>query len=253
MELCKSLSTQQSRLDTTTKWASDTSKQGTLSPSQSFESKPDLVSSTESVDEIKEYSILRRVDKDYGVFVCGEKIVLLVAIANETNSTIILSDRNGLIGGFEGSPMPIVRVASGGSIKIPMAIPRMNRTDDNGETVDIAAELVKLMALQWESDVAESDDGKEIIKRTGRIKIPSLCLRQIINEHKSFACHICKQPVSVFFGVEARIMDRDISVSVGSPIRMVANVSINGRYSCYTMLCIIFGFYTNMHCSLSCL
>lgn len=48
----------------------------------------------------------------------GDEIVVLVAVANECKSTIILSNKVGRVGGFEGSPMPTVRVTSGVSVKV---------------------------------------------------------------------------------------------------------------------------------------
>merc|ERR1712007_10786 len=91
-----------------------------LSRSHSFGSRD--VSGLEPVvssDEIDD-SILNRVGMDQGVHVSSDEVVLLMAVANETNSTIILSNRKGLVGGFEGSPMPTVRITSGVSVKIPV-------------------------------------------------------------------------------------------------------------------------------------
>jgi hypothetical protein len=227
-ELCKSLSVQKRRLDTASKWENSNSKHRALSRSRSFGSKSDLLSIIESVDEIGEYSILNRVGKDSGVYVASDEVVLLVAVANETNSTIILSNRKGLVGGFEGSPMPTVRVTSGVSVKIPVVIPRIDRIDEAGEVVDIAAELVARTALQWESEVVDGADGTEKIKRTGRVRIPSRCLREIIDEHKSFASRICKPPISVSVGINGK-SDKDVSVEIGSAIHMVANVGIQGE------------------------
>lgn len=55
-----------------------------------------------------------------GVFIARDDIVVLMAVANETNSKIILSNRAGVVGGFESSPMPTVKVSSGVSVKIPV-------------------------------------------------------------------------------------------------------------------------------------
>jgi hypothetical protein len=216
-------------MDTTVKWESSNSKHRALSRSRSFGSKSDLPSELiESLEELGEYSILNRVGKDSGVHVSSNEVVLLVAVANETNSTIILSNRKGLVGGFEGSPMPTVRVTSGVSVKIPVVIPRIDRIDENGEVTDIAAELVTRTALQWESEVIEGTDGTEKIKRTGRVRIPSRCLREIIDEHKSFASRICKPPIMVDVGIHGNEGAKDMTVSIGSPIQMTANICIQG-------------------------
>ncbi|KAL3796578.1 hypothetical protein HJC23_009709 [Cyclotella cryptica] len=226
-ELCKSLSIQRRRLDAASKWDNSHSRHRALSRSRSFGSKSDIVSELiESVDELGEYSILNRVGKDCGVHVSSDEVVLLVAVANETNSTIILSNRKGLVGGFEGSPMPTVKVTSGVSVKIPVVIPRIDRIDENGEVTDIAAELVTRTALQWESEVVEGADGTEKIKRTGRVRIPSRCLREIIDEHKSFASRICKPPVSVRVRIDSSETQTENIVSIGSAIRVDADVFI---------------------------
>lgn len=228
-ELCNSLCIQKKRLGKTSKWESSNNKHRALSRSRSS-SKSDLCSEfLESLDGLGEYSILHRVGKDSGVHVSSDEVVLLVAVANETNSTIILSNRKGLVGGFEGSPMPTVRVTSGVSVKIPVVIPRIERLDENGEVTDIAAELVARTALQWESEVAEGPDATDKIKRTGRVRIPSRCLREIIDEHKSFASRICKPPVSVNVGINKSI-EKDISVLIGIPTHMVADVCVQGMF-----------------------
>jgi hypothetical protein len=208
-----------------------------MSRSRSFGSKSDIASELiESVDEVGEYSILNRVGKDCGVHVSSDEVVLLVAVANETNSTIILSNRKGLVGGFEGSPMPTVKVTSGVSVKIPVVIPRIDRIDENGEVADIAAELVARTALQWESEVVEGADGTEKIKRTGRVRIPSRCLREIIDEHKSFASRICKPPVSVRVKIDSGDAETEIFAYIGSAIQVDADVFIQGA----RLICIEF-------------
>eukprot|EP00956_Cyclotella_meneghiniana_P040324 scaffold192541_cov64-Cyclotella_meneghiniana.AAC.2 len=210
-------------MDKTSKWESSNSKHRTLSRSSS---KSDICSEfLESLDGFGEYSILHRLGQDSGVHVSSDEVVLLVAVANETNSTIILSNRKGLVGGFEGSPMPTVRVTSGVSVKIPVVIPRIDRLDENGEVTDIAAELVARTALQWESEVVEGPDETDKIRRTGRVRIPSRCLREIIDEHKSFPSRICKPPVSVNVGINNNT-EKDISVLIGLPIHMVADVCV---------------------------
>ena len=62
-----------------------------------------------------------------------------MAVANGTNSTIILSNRMGVVGGFESSPMPTVRVTSGVSVKIPVVIPRIDCLDENGNIAQAAS------------------------------------------------------------------------------------------------------------------
>ncbi|KAK1742006.1 trafficking protein particle complex subunit 9 [Skeletonema marinoi] len=223
-ELCNSLAMQRRRLDATPKWESSNNKHRLQSRSRSFGSMDAL--SIDVTSDAADDSILNRVGMDNGVHVSADEVVLLMAVANETNSTIILSNKKGLVGGFEGSPMPTVKVTSGVSVKIPVVIPRIDRIDENGEMTDIAAELVSRTALQWESEVVEEgDDNTEKIKRTGRVRIPSRCLREIIDEHQSFASRICKPPVSlqVSIGEEAK---SEVSLKIGEPVQVKTHVSI---------------------------
>ena len=225
-ELCNSLVKQRRRLDAVPKWESSNRKHQALTRSRSSSSSEIL--SVNSGDEV-EHSILNRVGMDQGVHISSDEVVLLMAVANETSSTIILSNRKGLVGGFEGSPMPTVRISSGVSVKIPVVIPRIDRLDESGKVTDLAAELVSRTALQWESEAVEGADGTENIKRTGRVRIPSRCLREIIDEHKSFASRICKPPVSLNVSVGGEPKLSEISLPLGSAVQVDASVAMQGK------------------------
>lgn len=127
--------------------------------------------------------------------------------------------------------MPTVRITSGVSVKIPVVIPRIDRFDEEGNVTDLAAELVSRTALQWESEAVEGADGEtEKIKRTGRVRIPSRCLREIIDEHKSFASRICRPPVSLSVSVAegpGEVGGKEvISLTPGSSIRVDASMTV---------------------------
>ena len=224
-ELCNSSLKQRRRLDAVPKWESSNRKHQALTRARSSSSE---ILSVDSGDEV-EHSILNRVGMDQGVHICSDEVVLLMAVANETSSTIILSNRKGLVGGFEGSPMPTVRISSGVSVKIPVVIPRIDRLDESGKVTDLAAELVSRTALQWESEAVEGADGTENIKRAGRVRIPSRCLREIIDEHKSFASRICKPPVSLNISVGGEPKLSEISLPLGSAIQVNASVAMQGK------------------------
>ena len=66
----------------------------------------------------------------------GNEVVVLMAVANETSSTIVLSNSRGRIVGFEANPMPTVRFTSGVSVKIPVVIRRVERRDASGNVAD---------------------------------------------------------------------------------------------------------------------
>ena len=227
-ELCQSLSMQRRRLDTTHKWDTSNNRAYSSSRSRSFNSQADLLEYDLSRCEL-ENAILNRVGLDQGVHVSSDEGVLLMAVANETNSTIILSNRKGLVGGFEGSPMPTVRISSGVSVKIPVVIPRINRFDGSGDVTDLAAELVSLTALQWESEAVEGAATIEKTKRTGRVRIPSRCLREVIDEHPSFASRICLPPVSLNVSIGGDANLSEIALPIGSSIQVDANISWRGE------------------------
>jgi len=227
-ELCLSLAQQKSRREMiANKWGSHHSGNHDLERYQNF-----------VPSEIQEGSsslILNRVGMDQGVHVASNEIVALMAVANETNSTILLSNRKGRVGGFSGSPMPTIRVTSGVSVKIPVVIPRITRinTEDEG-SMDIAAELVANTALQWKSVVDENNEdlvsdiasNSNLKVRQGRVRIPSKCLREIISEHQSFCSRICQSPVRVKVNIGRNEEESHISVTKGEAVTAHVEVSV---------------------------
>lgn len=193
---------------------------------------------TGGMDSDKSF-LLNRVGTDSGVHVSADHVVVLMAVANETNSTIVLSNRKGLVGGFHASPMPTVRVTSGVSVKIPVVIPRISRINPEEEDgiMDIASELVTNTALQWETelatDVVDSEDGSSATKggrrnsiaeaatrrvRQGRVRIPRRCLKEIIADFPSFAARICVPPCTVKISIGRKDSVPHLSVAPGHPI-----------------------------------
>lgn len=175
--------------------------------------------------------MLTRVGMDPGVHVASSDVVMLMALANETDFTIMLSNRNGLVGGFEGSPMPTMRVASGVSVNIPVTIPRIKRVNDKeGGVRDIVSEIVSLTSLRWESASNETDGGSDTRKvRQGQICIPSSCLRDIIAEHQSFLSRICEPPVSVKVNIGRKEAEQNLFVSPGTPVDVFMEVETAGK------------------------
>mmetsp|Transcript_28576 Transcript_28576/g.51754 ORF Transcript_28576/g.51754 Transcript_28576/m.51754 type:complete len:86 (+) Transcript_28576:442-699(+) len=77
-------------------------------------------------DEVKvDTTVLSRVGLDSDAHLSSSNVALVMSVVNEMDSTIVLSDRKGLVGGFDVSPVPTVKVASGVSAKIPVVIPRI--------------------------------------------------------------------------------------------------------------------------------
>lgn len=157
-------------------------------------------SPSESGDD--ENFVLNRFGKDPGVHVCGDKVIVLVSVANETASTICLSRPSGSVGGFEGSPIDTLKVASGISVKIPMVLPRVDRA------IDICERLVEMTTLAWESQDIEGDYVSEIETsgtmipvnkrvRRGTLRMPMECLKQIVDENPTMLSRLCKSPCSI--------------------------------------------------------
>lgn len=180
--------------------------------------------------------VLERVGMDPGVHVASKDVVVLISVANETNSTIVLSNENGLVGGFEGSPMETITVSSGVSVRIPVVLPRIERVEEGGGTVDVVAQLVTKTELQWKEVSGEFHEdnggmssmesaGKKRV-REGRMRIPPNCLKEIVAEHPSFASRICEPPCEVILSLGG---DNDgsqgpLSVQQGTPIDVFVEV-----------------------------
>lgn len=234
-ELCLSLAQQKARSEhIARKWGSRDSYIERIKPPSTSFGATTVSDDTTKVDITSDSFILDRVGMDSGMHVASEEIVVLMAVANETNSTILLSNRKGRVGGFSGAPMPTVRVTSGVSVKIPVVIPRIARIAANDdEAMDIAAELVANTALQWKSvtDDVESSESNSMTKvRQGRVRIPSKCLREIISEHLNFSSRICQPPVSVKVSIGRPEGASHLSVKRGAAVTAHVQVKIKSDW-----------------------
>lgn len=192
---------------------------------------------TEAKEDFDETSyVIERVGMDPGVHVCSRDVVVLISVANETNSTIVLSNRNGLVGGFEGSPMETITVSSGVSVRIPVVLPRIQRMDDNGDPADVVTQLVAKTELQWKevsSEFHEDDTGMSSMEsagkkrvRQGRMRIPPNCLKEIVAEHPSFASRICEPPCDIILSLGENQSESNcpLHVQQGTPIDVFVEV-----------------------------
>ena len=73
---------------------------------------------------------------DHGVHVLGNKVVVLMAVANKTSSTIVLSNSRRQVGSFKVNPMPTVQFTSGMLVKIPVVIQQVERWDMDRNVAD---------------------------------------------------------------------------------------------------------------------
>lgn len=167
---------------------------------------------------------LSRLGKDPGVQVCGEKVVAFLSVANETGSPIVLSRAGGVVGGFEGNGLETMRVMAGVSAKIPMILPRIERS------ADMCEDLLSLTRLEWESDLTTENPGNLIETggtmvpvnrrvRSGTLEIPMSCLKAIIDENPTFLPRICRAPCNVTVSVEG---NTDGGVFLTTPAKPVS-------------------------------
>ena len=228
-ELCQSLAHQKKQWENVPKW--EKSKFPYQKSDPLFNQMKNDVLICENDKCSDENDIMFRVGMDQGVYVSGSEIVVLMAVINETPSTIVLSNRQRMVGGFQDSPMPTVRVTSGVSVKIPVVIPRIDRIDKNGEVIDIVAELIKRTALQWESEVGEAGDSTNRRIRKGRVRIPSRCLREIINERKSLASRICTPPVTLSIIIRKKEKESELLHFPGYTVNTSVELQIQGMFT----------------------
>lgn len=167
--------------------------------------------------------VINRFGKDPGVHACGDKVVLLVSVANETTSAITLSKPTGVVGGFECSPLETMRVPPGVSAKIPMIVPRVDRAPE------ICERLTEMTSFEWKSEIPEQQSEASIETggtmvpvnrriRRGKIGIQPGCLKSIIDENPTFLSRICKAPCSVNIGIVGEDDKEEVDVELGKPV-----------------------------------
>lgn len=172
-----------------------------------------------------------RLGSDPGVHVCGDKVVAIVAISNESASSIILSSPSGPIGGFDGSIMETIKVLPGVSAKIPVLLPRVDRAPG------IPQKLSSMTKLNWKSELADregevsTETGGTIVPvnrrvRSGSIEMPLPCLKTIIDENPTFLSRICKAPCSVNVGLVGMAEGSAIEIAVQKPLNVSVEITI---------------------------
>jgi hypothetical protein len=161
--------------------------------------------------------VTNRVGLDSGMFVCSEEVVFLLTISNDTSSEITLSRPSGAVGGFAGCPLSTIQVHAGVSATIPVVVPRMPRVDETGTSFDIVSDLVSKTSLFWETN--REDESGEVVAR-GRIRIPPVCLKDLIDRHPSFVPRICQSPLNMKLNVGGKASESSALVSLGAPLEV---------------------------------
>lgn len=168
--------------------------------------------------------VLNRVGLDPCVSVCSAESFFVLTVANETRSVLTVTRQGEPAGGFKSCPLAELAVRPGVSAKIPIVMPRISRVDEAGKPADVVGELVRKTTFVWSSHKG-GESGP--VKARGYIRIPTSCLRDIINRHPSFVSQICKPPctIDLVVGEEAPHQDSSIAVSMGHPINVSMNVA----------------------------
>jgi hypothetical protein len=169
--------------------------------------------------------VSNRVGLDSGMFVCSEEVVFLLTISNDTSSEITLSRPSGAVGGFgfAGNPLSTVQVHAGVSATLPVVVPRMPRVDETGAPFDIVSDLVSKTSLLWETK--REDETGEVVAR-GRIRIPPVCLKDLMYRHPSFVPNICQSPLNMRLRVGGKANESPALVSLGAPLEVSVEVEL---------------------------
>jgi hypothetical protein len=183
-----------------------------------------------STDE--EEFVANRLGQDPGVHVCGENVVVLLSVANESSSSIVLSKFDDANIGFEGNTMQSLKILPGVSAKFPVLLNRVKRAPE------ICDQVVAMTKLKWNADLAdhskESDglSGGPMIPmnrrvREGTVEIPKQCLKNIIDENPVYLSRICEAPCTISVNVVGAGGAASIaSVEKGKSVDVIVEVNV---------------------------
>lgn len=146
--------------------------------------------------------VINRLGQTQGVHACGNKVVVILSVANESSAEILLTRPDGSDFGFEDKAMKTLKILPGVSAKVPMVLPRLDRA------AGICEQVVALTRLNWEADFSSGDgdgmgsSGGPMIPinrriRKGLLEVPFVCLKNIVDENPVFLSRMCKAPCSI--------------------------------------------------------
>jgi hypothetical protein len=161
--------------------------------------------------------VINRLGQDPGIHVCGDDLVVILSVANETSAPIILSMPDGSTIGFDGSAMNTLKILPGVSARFPVLLRRIERAPE------ICEKLLAMTRLQWRADVAdlgsdsEGASGGPMVPinhrvRQGILEIPPVCLKSIIDENPIFLSRICRAPCSI------KVNIANTKIEAGKPV-----------------------------------
>jgi hypothetical protein len=176
--------------------------------------------------------VVNRLGQDSGVHACSNFVVVILSVANETSSAIVLTRPDGTDFGLEGSTMSSLTVLPGVSAKVPMVLPRLDRT------TELCKQLILMTKLNWRADLSSTEgDGVGVSYgpiipinrrvRQGSLEIPSLCLKNIVDENPVFLSRIGSAPCQIFVKSTGTADSESIvKVEKGKPLDLSVDVEI---------------------------
>ena len=176
--------------------------------------------------------VANRLGQDPGIHVCSDEVAVMISVANESASPIILSREDSSPIGFAESKMSTLKISPGVSAKFPIILPRIERS------TDICDRLIAMTRLKWKGDIlgARMDDAQETggpifpvnrRVREGILEVPSICLKNIVDENPIFLSRICKAPCSITVDIIGQADgSQSKSVGVGKPVDISVTVDM---------------------------
>jgi hypothetical protein len=176
--------------------------------------------------------VANRLGQDPGIHVCSDEVAVMISVANESASPIILSREDSSPIGFAESKMSTLKISPGVSAKFPIILPRIERS------TDICERLIAMTRFKWKGDIpgASMDDAQETggpifpvnrRVREGILEVPSICLKNIVDENPIFLSRICKAPCSIAVNITGHADgSQSKSVEVGKPVDISVTVDM---------------------------
>jgi hypothetical protein len=176
--------------------------------------------------------VINRLGQDSGVHACSNDVVVILSVAKETSSAIVLTRPNGTSFGLEGSTMVSLKILPGVSAKVPMILPWLDRA------TEICKQVFAITKLNWRADFSSTEgdsvgfSGGSMIPinrrvRQGSLEIPSVCLKNIVDENPVFLSRICSAPCQISLKSTSISGSETITkVEKGVPLDLIVDVKI---------------------------
>jgi hypothetical protein len=179
----------------------------------------------------RETCMTSRIGVDAGIHVCGKRFVAILTVKNDIgDSDIVLSRKDGDVGGFDGHPFKTVLVHKGVTARIPISIARFPRVHEVGTASDLVEALTEKTALRWETvrttttPASNTSSGTVGRKAHGLIRVPFGYLQELLSQSVPRICH---PPCTVELTVDGKSASpTPLTVAPGQPIDLAVKVNV---------------------------